>query len=196
MSNQMPTDPWSTFQEWFAEAHKANLRDPNAMVLSTVDGNGAPQSRVVLCKEIRPQGLIFYTNYESAKGRQLAARPACAVNFFWDPLHKQVSMRGTVEKIPPAESDAYWRQRSRESQLSQFVSRQSAPLASRAQMEAEIAAAEKEFAGKDVPRPPHWGGYLFIPSQIELWIGQKGRFHDRFHYTKVQNGWAAQRLYP
>jgi pyridoxamine 5'-phosphate oxidase len=196
MPNDMPTDPWREFQNWFAEAQKTSLRDPNALVLSTVDEDGNPHSRVVLCKEIRPEGLVFHTNYLSEKGKELSAHPQCAINFFWDTLHRQVRMNGTVKQLPAAESDAYWKSRSRDSQLTQFASKQSEGLASREQMLEEIKKAEREFQGKDVPRPRHWGGYLFSPEYIELWIGQKDRFHDRFLYTKVQSAWKAQRLYP
>lgn len=196
MSNEMPVDPWSKFQEWYNDAQKTSLGDPNAMVISTLDDQGRPDSRVVLCKEVRADGLVFYTNYLSAKGQALNHNPYCAVNFFWDPLYKQVRMQGTVAQVSAAESDQYWYSRSRDKQLSNYVSRQSTPLESREHMMREIQRVDAQFAGKPIPRPPHWGGYLFKPERIELWMGQKDRFHDRFVYTKVQNGWRAQRLYP
>jgi pyridoxamine 5'-phosphate oxidase len=196
MGNDMPTDPWQKFEEWFREAHQTSLADPNAMVVCNVDDDGHPDSRVVLCKEIRAEGLVFYTNYHSAKGTSLAHRPHCAINFFWDPIYKQVRMKGAVTPLAPAESERYWRSRTRDKQLSNFVSRQSTPLESREQMMSEIARADEQFKGIEVPRPSHWGGYVFHPTAIELWSGQKDRFHDRILYTKVQNGWKAQRLYP
>ena len=189
-------NPVEIFKLWFDEAHKTQLQNPNAFVLSTVATDGRPQSRVLLCKEIRDSGFVFYTNYESQKGQQLENQPAAAMNFFWDNLHRQVKITGQVSKLSRQDSVAYWESRERSSQLSQWVSKQSKPLARRAEMEMAISHAESEFEGKSIPCPDHWGGYILTPSKIEFWIGRSGRFHDRHLFTMVENQWAAQRLYP
>lgn len=178
------------------DATATGLRDPNAMVLSTCDDTGQPDSRVVLCKEVLEDGLLFYTNYNSDKGRQIAKNNKVAVNFFWDPLHRQIRMQGTVEKTSAEISDKYWNSRERGSQLSAWVSHQSEELDARGTMAELIAKAEKQFAGQPVPRPHHWGGYKFTPNVVELWVGQRSRFHDRYVFTKVQSGWSLKRLYP
>lgn len=191
--------PLEILKNWLEDATaRANLKNPNAFVLSTANKEGRPSSRVVLLKEIRPEGLVFYTNYESRKGHDLNANPQAAVNFHWDALGRQVLLEGRVEKIPRGESETYWTTRPRASQLSQWLSKQSQIVPSREQMEREFVAAEARFANKDVPCPPHWGGYLFRPANVEFWIGRDGRFHDRYAYTyqKVENAWAGHRLYP
>jgi pyridoxamine 5'-phosphate oxidase len=191
------TDPYSIFKIWWDEAHKTTLKDANAFLLSTVDPSGQPQARVVLAKELRPnQGLVFYTNYLSAKGQDISKNPKVAATFFWDPLFRQVKVKGEVTRLSAEESLAYWRTRPRESQLTQSVSRQSQPLPSRAFLDQEVLAAQKTWERKDVPCPPHWGGYLISPRSIEFWIGRHGRSHDRLVFTKVGEEWNLQRLYP
>ena len=189
-------DPWSVFKNWYEVAATTALADPNAMVLSTCGARGEITSRVVLCKEIRPEGLIFYTNYNSEKGQHLNAHPQCAVNFFWEPLYRQVRLQGTCKKTDRATSEDYWNSRPRERQLSQWASHQSEKLDSRETLLKKIAEADAQFKDAKIPCPPHWGGFLFTPDRIELWVGSRGRFHDRFNYTKVQNSWQLQRLYP
>ncbi len=197
MLNDPSSDsPWTTFKSWMTEAKATGLRDPNAMVLSTCGENGQPHSRVVLCKDIRDGAIVFYTNYGSPKGVQLHENKKCAINFFWHELHRQIKMEGAVEKASRQTSEQYWATRSRASQLSQWVSKQSQELKSRERMEREIEEAEKKFSGKDIPCPGHWGGYVFTPHSIEFWIGGVGRFHDRYGFTKVQNAWSLKRLYP
>jgi len=188
--------PIQKFTEWFEEAKKTTLKDPNAMVLSTADTEGQPHSRIVLLKDVRPDGFVIYTNYQSNKGRQIAANPNVAFNFFWDPLFRQVKWRGKAEKLTRAESEAYWKTRPRQSQLGQWVSQQSQPVSTREAMEQELIAAEEKWQNQDVPCPPHWGGYLLAPTYVEFWIGREGRFHDRYTYKKVENTWFGQRLYP
>jgi pyridoxamine 5'-phosphate oxidase len=191
-----PADPWAVFKTWYEVAATTDLDDPNAMVLSTCGANSQISSRVVLCKEIRPEGLIFFTNYHSEKARALDSHPQCAINFFWEPLYRQVRMQGTCKKTDRKTSEDYWNTRPRERQLSQWVSDQSSPLDSRDTLLKKIADADLQFKDQKIPCPLHWGGFLFSPERIELWVGSRGRFHDRFNYTKVQNNWQLQRLYP
>lgn len=188
--------PWSTFKLWFEAAHKTNLTDPNAMVLSTYSADKEVSSRVLLCKELTPDGLIFFTNYDSEKGNDLASHSQCAINFFWEPLYRQVRLQGHCSKTDRTTSINYWKTRPRERQLSQWASQQSRPLATRELMQTEISKAEQKFLNQEIPCPENWGGYLFIPHRVEFWVGHHGRFHDRYNYTKVQNSWHLQRLYP
>ena len=178
------------------EAHRTQLKEPNAFTLSTVNASGQPHSRVLLCKEVRDKGLVFYTNYKSAKADDLEKNNLAAANFFWDPLHRQIRVNGEIVKLSREDSDAYWATRDRSSQLSQWVSKQSEEAQSREQMENELAQTEEKFSGQDIPCPDHWGGYLLKPSSIEFWVGRSGRFHDRHLFTMVENDWASERLYP
>jgi pyridoxamine 5'-phosphate oxidase len=188
--------PEQVFEAWYQEAHKLNLQYPNAMALSTIGADGFPTSRIVLCKEIREGQLIFFTNYQSAKGRDIERNNKVALNFYWDPLFRQVKFRGTVAKTTRQESDSYWQTRPRGSQLSQYVSKQSAPLASREKMDELVAQADAKFKDSQITCPEHWGGYIFTPTYVEFWIGQSNRFHDRFTYQKVEGKWVGKRLYP
>ena len=202
MTNDFPaefgghSDPFEIFKLWFDEAHQTKLLNPNSFVLSTVDKSGQPQARVLLCKEVTDTGFVFYSNYESAKGLQLNLQNKASMNFFWDSLSRQIKITGEVTRTSREESVQYWVTRDRMSQLSQWVSKQSQALSGREEMETAIAQAEKDFAGKDIPCPDHWGGYLMSPSKIEFWVGRSGRFHDRHLFTMVENNWAVQRLYP
>lgn len=189
-------NPWQTFHNWYQAAASTSLEDPNAMVLSTANSAGEVSSRVVLCKEVRTESLVFYTNYDSKKGRDIAAHPQVALCFFWEPLYRQVRIQGVCRPTDRATSESYWKTRPRERQLSQYVSRQSAPLVSKSEMTQAIQAAEARFQNGEIPCPTNWGGYEVIPQNIELWVGSRGRFHDRFAYTKVQNNWVLERLYP
>lgn len=194
--------PIEMFSQWMDEAKKTTLSLPNAFVLSTIgiDGtNGSdstPNSRVLLLKDIKPEGLVFYTNYESQKGREISKNPIATMNFFWDPLFRQVKWTGHLTKISREESEMYWITRPRESQLSQWVSKQSTVVKDREQLDNELNNAELLFASKPVPLPQNWGGYLLSPTYVEFWIGREGRFHDRYTYHKVENNWLGQRLYP
>lgn len=189
--------PLNLFEQWMAEAKATTqIKEPTAMSVATCSANGDLHVRVVLCKGWSEAGFVFYTNYESRKGRELDANPHIAAVFYWDPLFRQIKITGQVERVPRQQSIEYWRTRPRESQLSQWVSRQSQPIVSREQMESEWRAAEQEFAGREVPCPDHWGGYLIRPKTIEFWIGMPGRFHDRHQFEAQGNAWSYSRLYP
>lgn len=188
--------PLLFFSKWYDEGKALGLRNPDAMLLSTCGADHQPRARVVLLKEQRENGLVFYTNYQSQKGRDLQANPNCSLTFYWDQLFRQVHFNGRVEKISREDSVKYWQQRPRLSQMSQWVSKQSQKAHDRLQLENELRLAEKEFSGRDVPCPAHWGGYIFVPTYVEFWIGREGRFHDRYSYQLVESKWQGARLYP
>ncbi len=166
------------------------------MALATSDASGIIHNRIVLCKSWSEAGLRFYTNYQSRKGLELDGNPQAGAVFYWDPLARQIRVSGAVRKLTRQESQDYWNGRPRESQLSQFISRQSEPLSSREQLQKERDQAEKEFAGREIPCPAHWGGYSLEIKSIEFWLGQPGRLHDRFHFEKSGKAWTFRRLYP
>ena len=174
----------------------ASIKDPNAMVIATASLDGQPHARVVLCKEWGDEGFVFYTNYASRKGRELEAVPKASGLFYWDPLFRQVKIDGVVRQTSRARSEAYWNSRARGSQLSQYISAQSAPLDARATLEAAWARAEDDFKDRPIPCPPHWGGYVLEPRTIEFWIGRDNRLHDRHEFTKSPGGWTHRMLYP
>jgi pyridoxamine 5'-phosphate oxidase len=192
------SDPLALFEAWFAEAKAAEPNDPEAMALATADAAGLPDVRVVLLKQADERGFVFYTNEQSAKGTELAANPKAALVLHWKSIRRQVRVRGPVERVSDAEADAYFATRSRPSQIGAWASDQSRPLDSRATFEARVAEAEQRFAGKEVPRPPHWGGYRVVPVQIEFWMDQPYRLHDRVKFTRDGAGgaWRKTRLYP
>lgn len=192
------TDPFGLFAAWFAEAKAAEINDPEAMALATVDPSGLPDVRMVLLKDADARGFVFYTNDESAKGAELSSMPKAALVLHWKSLRRQVRVRGPVERVSAAEADAYFASRSRPSQLGAWASEQSRPLDARATFEARYAAIEKRFDGKDVPRPGHWGGYRIVPVQIEFWMDRPYRLHDRIRFTRESAGaaWQKMRLYP
>ncbi len=192
------TDPFGLFAAWFAEAKAAEINDPEAMALATVDPSGLPDVRMVLLKDADARGFVFYTNDESAKGAELSSMPKAALVLHWKSLRRQVRVRGPVERVSAAEADAYFASRSRPSQLGAWASEQSRPLDARATFEARYAAIEKRFDGKDVPRPAHWGGYRIVPVQIEFWMDRPYRLHDRIRFTRESAGaaWQKTRLYP
>lgn len=191
-------DPFALFHDWLAEATDHEPNDANAMSLATVDENGMPDVRIVLLKDVSPDGFTFYTNHESAKGRQLAATGKAALCFHWKSLGRQVRVRGSVTMVPAADSDAYFAQRARDSQIGAWASDQSRPLEGREVLTARIEARAAEFAGQDVPRPPHWGGYSLHPETLEFWQAQAFRLHDRVLYTRQTAGgaWTRLRLNP
>lgn len=189
-------DPLQTLEQWYNDAKTTSLPNPNAFVLSTTDSSGVPRSRVVLMKSLGAEGLVFYTNYESQKGRNLAHDPRCSALFFWDSLHRQVHIIGQAEKTSRADSEAYWATRPRASQLSQWVSKQSETVASREQLDEEYRLADERYRNQIIPCPSHWGGYLIRPTYVEFWTGREGRLHDRLAYHKVESGWRETRLYP
>ena len=190
-------DPIEQFRTWFAEATAAGIAEPNAMTLATADASGVPSARVVLLKVIDPRGLAFFTNYDSRKGRELAENPRAALCFFWQPLERQVRIEGTVEKVDRAESEAYFAARPRQAQIGAWVSQQSRPITSRAELERLEAELQQRFAGVAVPLPDYWGGYRVVPHAIEFWQGRPSRLHDRLLYTRSENGdWTIRRLSP
>jgi pyridoxamine 5'-phosphate oxidase len=188
-------DPFGQLARWLDEAIAAAVPEANAMALSTVDATGRPSARVVLLKSLDARGLVFHTNYDSRKGRELAANARVALLFFWPELERQVRVEGAAARASAAESDAYFAQRPRDSQLSAWASPQSAPIADRAVLEDRFAAAEARFA-TIVPRPPNWGGFRVVPDRVEFWQGRPSRLHDRLVWTRKDAGWAIERLAP
>jgi pyridoxamine 5'-phosphate oxidase len=189
-------DPLRQFAQWFDAAVAAKVPEPNAMTLATVDAEGRPSARIVLLKEVDGRGLTFYTNYDSRKGRELAARPRAALLFFWPELERQIRIEGAIEKVDSATADAYFRVRPRLSRLGAWASPQSEPLPDRAALEARFADAERRFPGEDVGRPPHWGGYRLLPERFEFWQGRPSRLHDRVVYQLEQREWGIGRIAP
>jgi pyridoxamine 5'-phosphate oxidase len=189
-------DPIAFFRRWFDEAKAAGIYLPESMAVATVGPDGQPSARMMLLKQVDARGFVFYTNYESRKGRELAANPRAALVFHWAVLERQVRVEGTVEKLSLAESEAYFRSRPRGSRLGAWASRQSAPLASRAELDQRFRDFEAQFAGRGIPLPPFWGGFRLEPLVIEFWQGRLNRLHDRLRYTRKDGGWVVERLYP
>ncbi|GBD16179.1 Pyridoxine/pyridoxamine 5'-phosphate oxidase [bacterium HR26] len=190
-------DPLRQFARWLAEAEQSGIRYANAMAVATAAPDGTPSARMVLLRGFDERGFVFYTNYESQKGRELAANPRAALLFYWDPLERQVRISGRVVKVSSQESDEYFRSRPYGSQLSAWASRQSEPIAGREELEAHHAELAAQFPEGQVPRPPFWGGYRVVPEQFEFWQGRRDRLHDRFRYTRQPDGsWLIERLQP
>ena len=191
-------DPFALFEHWFAEARATETNDPEAMTLATVDEDGLPDARMVLCKGADARGLVFYTNIDSAKGRELANQPRAAALFHWKSLRRQARFRGAVAEVSGAESDAYFASRPRGSQIGAWASQQSRTLASRAELVAAVEAYERQFAGGDVPRPEYWRGYRLAPTEIEFWRDRPSRLHDRVQFKRAapSGPWEKRLLYP
>lgn len=189
------SDAIDQFKTWFKAAVDAEVFEPNAMTLATVDELGHPTSRIVLLKGVDERGFLFFTNYESRKGRELEANPAAALTWFWPQLERQVGARGVVEKLSREESLSYFKSRPLGSQRSVWVSKQSEVVPSREHLEKRLEEVVAEF-GEDVPLPVYWGGYVLKPESIEFWQGRPNRLHDRFRYTRQREGWAVERLSP
>jgi pyridoxamine 5'-phosphate oxidase len=193
---EVAEDPLVQFQRWFDEAVAAGLREPNAMTLATVGADGRPSARVVLLKSFDAAGFVFFTNYESRKGRELDQSGQAALVFYWGDLERQVRIEGAVARLAPAESDGYFASRPLSAQLGAWASPQSRPLAGRAELEARLAAAGERFGAAAPPRPPFWGGYCVTPTLIEFWQGRPSRLHDRILYQRQATAWAVTRLAP
>jgi pyridoxamine 5'-phosphate oxidase len=188
--------PIDQFRVWFEAALGAGVPEPNAMNISTVTAEGRPDGRIVLIKDVSDEGFVFYTNYESRKGRELIERPFAALTFFYPELERQIRIEGTVEKVSAEESDSYFNSRPRGSQIGAWVSNQSTVVASRDVFENRQRELETQFEGQPVPRPPHWGGFRVVPDTLEFWQGRPSRLHDRIRYRKEGQSWFIERLSP
>lgn len=187
-------NPLEQFKLWLDEAINSNVEEPTAMTLATVDKESHPSARIVLLKFVNENGFVFFTNYNSKKGQELSNKPNAALVFFWSELERQVRVKGKVEKLDEAISDEYFQSRPKESRISAIISPQSKPIPNREFLENRV----KEFIKKksEIVRPPHWGGFILIPSEIEFWQGRENRLHDRFLYEREKNGWKISRLAP
>ena len=191
----LPENPIQLFDAWLQEAMDAIEKDANAFTLSTVDANAFPSTRVLLLKEVSDEGFVFFTNYNSHKGKEMEANPKVALNFFWPSLERQVRIQGLVEKVSEAESDAYFQSRPYKSRIGAWASEQSSSLESRASLEERYLQFSKKYP-EHVSRPPHWGGYLVKPQKLEFWQGRSSRLHDRFFFRFTEGRWTADRLAP
>jgi pyridoxamine 5'-phosphate oxidase len=189
-------DPIVQFRRWFDEVLAADLHEPNAMTLATAIPEGRPSARIVLLKGFDERGFVFYTNYEGRKGEELEANPRCALVFYWGELERQVRVEGSASRVPEGESDEYFGSRPRGSRLGAWASEQSRPVDGRDVLEERLRDLEAEYEGREVPRPPFWGGYRVEPYSIEFWQGRENRMHDRLIYRRSGGSWRRERLQP
>jgi pyridoxamine 5'-phosphate oxidase len=193
----LETDPMAQFTKWFQQALAANLPEANAMTVATADKQGHPSARIILLKAVDERGFIFFTNYESRKGRELEWNPNASLLFFWPELERQIRVAGTVTKVPREESVAYFNTRPKGSRLAALISSQSEPIPDRGLLEKRMAALFAKYPGEEVPTPETWGGYCVAPYRMEFWQGRASRLHDRFEYLKLlDNTWQIDRLAP
>lgn len=193
---EQAADPIALFGEWLKAAEASEINDPTAMALATVDSDGLPDVRMVLLKGYDAAGFVFFTNFESAKGRELLANPKAAVVFHWKSLRKQVRVRGPVGEVSAAEADAYFQSRARGSRIGAWASQQSRPLESRFALEKAVAAYTARYAISEIPRPAYWSGFRIAPQEIEFWSDGAFRLHDRVKFVSEGEGWQKSRLYP
>lgn len=194
--HEAPDNPVSFFEKWFAEAKAAGELEPNAMTLATSDKQGNPSARIVLLKGLEAGRFVFYTNYQSRKGQELLDNPKAALLFFWQTLERQVRIEGTVLRVSPETSDAYFNSRPEGSRIGALASPQSRQIDNRAWLEQEYSQLAEKYKGKQIPRPEHWGGFAIEPYAIEFWQGRSSRLHDRLFYQKTEQGWTCSRLAP
>ena len=188
--------PFDQFEKWFSEALKSKVDEPNAMSLATISPEGNPRTRIVLVKDFSNDGLIFYTNYESAKAKGMEVNKAVSVNFVWHPLQRQINIQGFTEKVDRKVSELYFHSRPRGSQLGALVSPQSKVIASRKVLEDRLAELDAQYKNEPIPLPKNWGGIRIVPTRFEFWQGRDNRLHDRFEYILKNDQWSTQRLAP
>lgn len=194
--SQVDPDPFVLFEEWFEGAVESGIQEPNAMTLATVSGTGRPSARAMLMKGYDRDGFVFYTNYESRKGRELSANPVAALLFTWLPLFRQIRIEGDVERVSSAEAEEYFYTRPPGARLGAHASHQSEVIPGRAWLEERYRLLESEHPDGDVPRPDYWGGFRLIPVEFEFWQGSANRLHDRIRYARAGDGWSIDRLSP
>lgn len=193
---ELGPDPLAAFDRWHAEAHAADEPEPDAVALATVDARGVPDVRYVLVKGRTADGVRFFTNYESAKAEALEQTGVGSIAVAWLTMHRQIRLRGTVDRLDGAASDEYFASRDRRSQIGAWASPQSRPLRDREELVELFDAIEAHFGDEEIPRPDHWGGYVLVPDEVEFWAGQRHRLHDRVRYTRLDGHWGVQRLAP
>jgi pyridoxamine 5'-phosphate oxidase len=189
-------EPFGLFADWLEEATASEINDPNGMALATVDENGLPNVRMVLLKGFDARGFVFYTNFESQKGREILSSMKSAMCFHWKSLRRQIRVRGDIEVVSDEEADAYYATRPRHSRLGAWASAQSRPLKGRKMLVDAVAELDAKYPGDDIPRPAHWSGFRIVPSSIEFWQDGEFRLHDRIEFTRTGDAWSKSRLYP